>query len=591
MKNAANTVLALAALALTFPAHAQVPVDDDGNEIGSDFSTESVAPLLSNAELEELVAPIALYPDELLAIVLPASTYPLQVVEAARFLEAVETDTSLEPDEDWDDSIVALLNYPEVVELLNEDLDWTWTLGEAVVAQQADVLTAVDAFRDRAYAAGNLKTDEYQVIEENDDGIIEISPVAEDVIYVPYYEPERVVVYQPQPVYHYYARPYPVYYYPYSASYVHYGPFWGVTTAFTIGWVTNSVHVWHHSYYGHPYYGRYYRDYWWYRRPALHVHNSIYYHYDRYPRRHYRYGDYWRPRVDRRHYSRDQRITRSRHYRGNDRRRTEYTRASRREAYSRSGPNRSGFVGRTQDERRDRAARDDRRRDSVTRQTTRRTDGSNRVQRSQRERTAADRRRNDATRRAGSTGTRQSNNAVTTRRQSVGSAGRVRNERQPAVTRNGNREQRSATRRDAPSFRAPQKRAREEVVRQRVERSQRPAGQTRRTTRVEQPRRQQYANAGRSSTERRRPEPRRSAPTLRRAPPAAASTPRSRPAQRHSSPRPPSRSSAPAPSRSSAPPQRKSAGANNRPSRSAPPSRQRNASSTRGQSSSRERRR
>ncbi len=72
--------------------------------------------------------------------------------------------------------------------MLNDDLDWTFRLGEAVVAQQTDVIQAIEAFRDRAYAAGNLKSDEFQVIT-NDDGVIEISPAQEDVIYVPYYEP------------------------------------------------------------------------------------------------------------------------------------------------------------------------------------------------------------------------------------------------------------------------------------------------------------------------------------------------------------------------------------------------------------------
>ena len=147
-------------------------------------------------ELEELVGPIALYPDDLVAIVLPASTYPLQVVQAARFLEDRERDSSLQPDDEWDDSIVALLNYPEVVELLNDDLDWTYDLGTAVLNQRADVLNAIQAFRDRAYAAGNLRSDERQTVAR-DDGKSRSSLRTRKVIYVPYYEPERVVVYQP----------------------------------------------------------------------------------------------------------------------------------------------------------------------------------------------------------------------------------------------------------------------------------------------------------------------------------------------------------------------------------------------------------
>ncbi len=308
-------------LALSSPALlAQVPVDDDGNVIGAYEPRDSAAtsgnediPLLTAVDLEEMIGPIALYPDDLLAIVLPASVYPLQIVEAARFLEDVKVDPALEPNPDWDDSVVALLNYPEVVELLNDDIDWTWQLGEAVVAQQADVVAAIETFRDRAYAAGNLKSDSYQNVT-HEEGVIQITPVSEDVIYVPYYEPERVVVYQPRPVYYYYPNPYPVYYYPYSSAYLFdRSPFWGVTTAFRIGWYSDCLNVFHHSYYGHPYYGRNYQSRWWYRRPSINIYNTTYVrnntrvtvnrHYD---------GDRWHHRQDRRRSIEDVRIARSR---------------------------------------------------------------------------------------------------------------------------------------------------------------------------------------------------------------------------------------------------------------------------------------
>ena len=77
-------------------------------------------------DLEELVAPIALYPDDVLGIVLPASTFPLDIVRAARFLDELEEDPALLPDEAWDESVIALLNYPEILLMMNEDLDWTW---------------------------------------------------------------------------------------------------------------------------------------------------------------------------------------------------------------------------------------------------------------------------------------------------------------------------------------------------------------------------------------------------------------------------------------------------------------------------------
>ena len=84
--------------------------------------------------------------------------------------------------------------------------------------QRADVLSAIQDFRDEAYAAGNLRSDERQTVA-NEGDTIEIKPADPKVIYIPYYEPERVVVYQPAPVYYYYPRPYPVYYYPYPAHY------------------------------------------------------------------------------------------------------------------------------------------------------------------------------------------------------------------------------------------------------------------------------------------------------------------------------------------------------------------------------------
>ena len=210
-------------------------------------------------ELYELVGPIALYPDDLIAIVLPASTYPLQIVQAARFLEDRERDSSLQPEEEWDDSIVALLNYPEVVRLLNDDLDWTYDLGTAVLNQRADVLNAIQDFRDEAYAAGNLRSDDRQTVAREDDTIV-IKPADPQVIYVPYYEPREVVVYQTVPVYHYYPHRYAVYYYPYPAHYAFdVGFFWGVRSWYSIGWHTHHVHLYDWHYRGHPYFGwRYY---------------------------------------------------------------------------------------------------------------------------------------------------------------------------------------------------------------------------------------------------------------------------------------------------------------------------------------------
>ena len=231
--------------------------------------------ILTPAQLQDVVGPIALYPDDLVGIVLPASTYPLQIVEAERFIEKRKQDPSLTPSKDWDDSVVALLNYPEVVHLLSDDLDWTWDLGTAVLNQRGDVLDAIQAFRTRARGAGNLRTDNHQTVTTQNDGSIAIAPADPQVIYVPYYEPERVVVYQTEPVYSYYPWAYPVYYYPYPVGYqFSTGFFWGVTSYFSIGWHSRLLHV---HYYGHddfPYYGwNYYAPY--YARSYINVNINV----------------------------------------------------------------------------------------------------------------------------------------------------------------------------------------------------------------------------------------------------------------------------------------------------------------------------
>ena len=102
----------------------------------------------------------------------------------------------MQPDEEWDDSVVALLNYPEVVEMMNDDLDWTYDLGTAVLNQRADVLNA-DARLPRSTRTppATCARDDRQTVAR-DDGEITIKPANPQVIYVPYYEPERVVIYQ-----------------------------------------------------------------------------------------------------------------------------------------------------------------------------------------------------------------------------------------------------------------------------------------------------------------------------------------------------------------------------------------------------------
>ena len=172
------------------------------------------APERSAEELEKLVGRIALYPDDLVAIILPAATNPLQMVQADRFLDKRKADPKLPLDEKWDDAVKSLLNYPEVVKSMSADLDWTADLGEAVVEDQGAVLEAIQVFRRKTQAAGNLKTDDKQTVVVEKE-VIKIVPADPQVIYVPQYNPSTVVVSGGYPSWGYYPAPYPVYYYPY----------------------------------------------------------------------------------------------------------------------------------------------------------------------------------------------------------------------------------------------------------------------------------------------------------------------------------------------------------------------------------------
>ncbi len=205
-------------------------------------TTAQAATTLSADEIEKLIGPIALYPDELIAIVLPASTFPLQVVQAARFLEKQETDKNLKPDESWDSSVLGLLNYPEVIKIMNDDLNWTWKLGEAVVNQQQDVMASIQLFRAKVDEAGNLKSnDKTVVIKETQ--IIKIESASPEVIYVPSYNPTTVVIYQTAPYPWVYSAPYPYYYSPAAT-------FW--TGMFVGAAISYGVH-WNDHHHGHGY--------------------------------------------------------------------------------------------------------------------------------------------------------------------------------------------------------------------------------------------------------------------------------------------------------------------------------------------------
>ena len=189
-------------------------------------------------ELEGLVGRIALYPDDLVGIILPASTNPLQIVQADRYLEKRKQDPKAPIDEKWDDPVKALLNYPDVVKMMSQDLDWTAALGEAVAADTGEVMEAVQAFRRRTQSAGNLKTDDKQTVVVEKE-VIKIVPSNPEVIYVPQYNP-TTVVYAGYP-YAYYPSPYPVYYYPYAP---------GAAFAAGIVWGAAMGAIWNGGHYG-----------------------------------------------------------------------------------------------------------------------------------------------------------------------------------------------------------------------------------------------------------------------------------------------------------------------------------------------------
>ena len=156
--------------------------------------------LLSATELDDLVAPIALYPDALVAQILPAATLPLEIVEAARYVKEQGGKVTEIPEKGWDQSILALLEVPPVLEMLNDKLSWTVQLGDAVFAQQDDVMDAVQRVRKAAKEAGKLESNDKQVVVVEKE-VITIVQAQPEVIYVPtyYYVPSTTVVVQAYP--------------------------------------------------------------------------------------------------------------------------------------------------------------------------------------------------------------------------------------------------------------------------------------------------------------------------------------------------------------------------------------------------------
>ncbi|MGE5893828.1 MAG: DUF3300 domain-containing protein, partial [bacterium] len=176
------------------------------------------APKFKKEELAQMLAPIALYPDDLVSQILMATTYPIEIVQADRW---VQQHKDLKGDalakalekESWDPSVKSLVNFPSVLSALSQKLDITTKIGDAFLVQQKDVMDTIQELRKKAYDAGNLKTTKEQTVEVEKETII-IQPSNPEVIYVPSYSPTVVYgvwMYPAFPPYYYYPPPPPVY--------------------------------------------------------------------------------------------------------------------------------------------------------------------------------------------------------------------------------------------------------------------------------------------------------------------------------------------------------------------------------------------
>jgi hypothetical protein len=181
---------------------------------GMAYAQDDQPKALPQEQLDQLLAPIALYPDSLLTQILMASTYPLEVVKAMNWLKqnkGLKGDalTAALEKQKWDPSVKSLVNFPDVLQMMNDKLDWTQQLGDAFLAQQQDVMKSVQKLRGKAHAEGNLKTTkEQKVVVEKETQTIIIEPANPQVVYVPTYNPTVVYGVWPYPAYPpYYAYP------------------------------------------------------------------------------------------------------------------------------------------------------------------------------------------------------------------------------------------------------------------------------------------------------------------------------------------------------------------------------------------------
>ena len=192
MKHAVRRIITLLVIALAISPI--LSIVGEVSTLAAATRAQSVPQNFSDAELDELLGPIALYPDPLLAQVLPAATFVDQIDEAERVLKG-RTDNGLIDKQSWDVSVKSIAHYPAVLTMMNQKRDWAITLGQAYVNQSTDVVKSVQRLRAEARAVGSLiTTQQQQVIVDGQ--AIRIVPAQPQVIYVPQYNPEVVYVKQ-----------------------------------------------------------------------------------------------------------------------------------------------------------------------------------------------------------------------------------------------------------------------------------------------------------------------------------------------------------------------------------------------------------
>jgi hypothetical protein len=239
----------LISAALAPPVPAQVPppaVPAATTAPGAPASptAASDAKSFSQQELDQLVAPVALYPDALLSQVLMASTYPLEIVQAERWRKANASlkDKALEDalqQQPWDASVKSLTVFPQVLTMMSEKVDWTQKLGDAFLAQQKDVMDTIQGLRKKAKAQGALKDTKEQKVTtqtENNTEYIVIEPADPEVVYVPTYDPGVVYGTWPYPSY-------PPYYY-YPPGYIAGGALLGFAAGIIVGGALWGNAIW-----------------------------------------------------------------------------------------------------------------------------------------------------------------------------------------------------------------------------------------------------------------------------------------------------------------------------------------------------------